>query len=117
MGETSVQSRPAITLAAKLPRLWTVASRPNAEPRRCSEARRATAACCAVSTQPIPIPAVAGPLYGEEGIVVADCDLRAGLHAKRWFDAVGHYSRADVLAGRLFDRPVDPAASDPPPSD
>jgi nitrilase len=41
---------------------------------------------------------IAGPLYGEEGIVVADCDLREGLHAKRWFDAVGHYSRADVLA-------------------
>jgi predicted amidohydrolase len=40
---------------------------------------------------------VAGPLYGEEGIVVADCDLRRGLHAKRWFDAVGHYSREDVL--------------------
>ena len=46
---------------------------------------------------------IAGPLYGEEGIVVADCDLRAGLHAKRWFDAVGHYGRADVLAGRAFD--------------
>jgi nitrilase len=41
---------------------------------------------------------IAGPLYDAEGIVVADCDLRAGLHAKRWFDAVGHYSRADVLA-------------------
>jgi predicted amidohydrolase len=41
---------------------------------------------------------IAGPLYDEEGIVVADCDLRRGLHAKRWFDAVGHYSRADVLA-------------------
>jgi nitrilase len=41
---------------------------------------------------------IAGPLYGEEGILVADCDLRAGLHAKRWFDAVGHYSREDVLA-------------------
>jgi predicted amidohydrolase len=40
---------------------------------------------------------IAGPLYGAEGMVVADCDLRAGLHAKRWFDAVGHYSRADVL--------------------
>jgi predicted amidohydrolase len=34
---------------------------------------------------------IAGPLYGEEGMVVADCDLRRGLHAKRWFDAVGHY--------------------------
>jgi nitrilase len=41
---------------------------------------------------------IAGPLYGEEGIIVADCDLRRSLHAKRWFDAVGHYSREDVLA-------------------
>jgi nitrilase len=40
---------------------------------------------------------VAGPLYGEEGMVIADCDLRAGLHAKRMFDAVGHYSRREVL--------------------
>jgi nitrilase len=40
---------------------------------------------------------IAGPLYGEEGIVVADCDLRATLHAKRQFDAVGHYGREDVL--------------------
>jgi nitrilase len=40
---------------------------------------------------------IAGPLYDEEGMLVADCDLRAGLHAKRWFDAVGHYSREDVL--------------------
>ena len=40
---------------------------------------------------------VAGPLYGEEGIVIADCDLRVGLHAKRWFDAVGHYGREEVL--------------------
>ena len=31
---------------------------------------------------------------------IADCDLRRGLHAKRWFDAVGHYSREDVLAAR-----------------
>ena len=42
---------------------------------------------------------IAGPLYDEEGMLVADCDLRAGLHAKRWFDAVGHYSREDVLSG------------------
>lgn len=40
---------------------------------------------------------IAGPLYDKEGIVFADCDLRAGLHAKRVFDVVGHYSRADVL--------------------
>jgi nitrilase len=40
---------------------------------------------------------VAGPLYDGEGMLVHDCDLRKGLHAKRWFDAVGHYSRDDVL--------------------
>jgi hypothetical protein len=31
-------------------------------------------------------------------MVVADCDLRAALHAQRGFDAGGHYSREDVLA-------------------
>jgi predicted amidohydrolase len=40
---------------------------------------------------------IAGPLYDEEGTVAADCDLRIGLQAKRWFDSVGHYSREDVL--------------------
>jgi nitrilase len=44
---------------------------------------------------------IAGPLYDEEGIVEADCDLRIGLHAKRWFDSVGHYSREDVLAHEM----------------
>jgi nitrilase len=48
---------------------------------------------------------VAGPLYGEEGMLVHDCDLRAGLHAKRVFDAVGHYSRDDVL-GRIVPPPA-----------
>jgi nitrilase len=41
---------------------------------------------------------LAGPLYDAEGIVAAECDLRQTLHAKRYFDVVGHYSRADVLA-------------------
>jgi nitrilase len=40
---------------------------------------------------------IAGPLYGQEGMIVADCDLREGLHAKRFFDAVGHYGREEVL--------------------
>ena len=44
---------------------------------------------------------IAGPLYDGEGIVYADCDLRACLHAKRWFDAVGHYGRTDVLLPEL----------------
>ena len=43
---------------------------------------------------------IAGPLYGAEGTVTADCDLHACMRAKRWFDVVGHYSRADVLQAR-----------------
>jgi nitrilase len=50
---------------------------------------------------------IAGPLYDEEGIIVADCDLGAGLKAKRWFDVVGHYSREDVLAPPV-DQPAAP---------
>jgi nitrilase len=50
---------------------------------------------------------IAGPLYGEEGTLIADCDLAEGLRAKRWFDAVGHYAREDVLGGRLGGRPVE----------
>jgi nitrilase len=52
---------------------------------------------------------IAGPLYDREGIVVADCDLRRGLHAKRWFDAVGHYS-GEAALGRA-ERPMTPMAS------
>jgi nitrilase len=43
---------------------------------------------------------IAGPVYDEETILLADCDLRAGVHAKRWFDVTGHYSRMDVLKPR-----------------
>jgi nitrilase len=49
---------------------------------------------------------IAGPLYDREGIVTAACDLREGLHAKRWFDAVGHYSGEAALG-----RPPEPAAA------
>jgi nitrilase len=64
---------------------------------------------------------IAGPVYGQEAIVTADCDLRRGLHAKRWFDAVGHYSREEILApepasavGRPFDGPRDGAHAPEP---
>ena len=44
---------------------------------------------------------IAGPVYGKEATVVADCDLREALHAKRYFDAAGHYSRSEVLNNPL----------------
>jgi nitrilase len=60
---------------------------------------------------------IAGPLYGEEGMVIADCDLRAGLQAKRWFDAVGHYSREDVLSVESPDGGGEPASEHAPSGD
>jgi predicted amidohydrolase len=50
---------------------------------------------------------LAGPLYGAEGMVLADCDLRAGLRTRAWFDPVGHYARDDVLLP-LLSRPAPP---------
>ncbi|MHA7264094.1 carbon-nitrogen hydrolase family protein [Arthrobacter sp. TMN-37] len=47
--------------------------------------------------EPLDGRAVAGPLYDQEGMVVADVDLKRTLAAKRQFDVVGHYSREDVL--------------------
>ena len=40
---------------------------------------------------------IAGPLYDEEGMLVADLDLDEIVRAKFDFDAVGHYARPDVL--------------------
>jgi predicted amidohydrolase len=57
---------------------------------------------------------IAGPLRGEEGMLVADCDLKAGLHAKRWFDAVGHYGREDVFGDVA---PNGKQAGEPAPAD
>ncbi|HKH23810.1 MAG TPA: carbon-nitrogen hydrolase family protein [Solirubrobacterales bacterium] len=54
---------------------------------------------------------IAGPLYDREGIVTADCDLREGLHAKRWFDSVGHYSREDLLLAEIEMDPASAAAN------
>jgi nitrilase len=51
----------------------------------------------AVIVEPTRGKVVAGPLYGEEGMLVADLDLSESLKAKRWFDVVGHYARSDVL--------------------
>jgi nitrilase len=60
---------------------------------------------------------IAGPLRDAEGMVIADCDLRVGLRAKRLFDAAGHYSRADTLLTRIaVDGPLlgKPSGDTPP---
>lgn len=57
----------------------------------------------AVVIEPTSGDVIGGPLYDAEGIVFADCDLRHGLHAKRWFDSIGHYGREDVFTrGKLL---------------
>jgi nitrilase len=63
----------------------------------------------AVIVEPSSGGVIAGPLYGEEGMVIADCDLRRGLHAKRWFDAVGHYE-VPYLTRALSEPAPDPDA-------
>jgi nitrilase len=61
--------------------------------------------------EPSPGDVIAGPLYDAEGFVEAECDLRVGLHAKRWFDCVGHYSREDVLGSERAAQALDIAGS------
>jgi nitrilase len=40
---------------------------------------------------------VAGPAYGVETILYAEAEMAETLYAKRTFDAVGHYGRADLF--------------------
>ena len=40
---------------------------------------------------------LAGPLVGEEGIIVADLDAAEARSTRHQFDPVGHYARAEVL--------------------
>ncbi len=55
---------------------------------------------------------VAGPVYGHEETLIADCDLSAGLRAKYAFDSVGHYSREERLL-RVLAADSSPAAGGP----
>jgi nitrilase len=44
---------------------------------------------------------LAGPLYGEEGILCADLDMGEVVRGKLDFDVVGHYARPDVFAYKV----------------
>lgn len=56
---------------------------------------------------------VAGPLIGEEGVVVADLDLDQVRRAKQQFDVVGHYSRADIFHLDVRPNPDGPVTTAP----
>jgi nitrilase len=47
---------------------------------------------------------LAGPLYGEEGILYADLDPQRLAEERQRFDAAGHYHRPDVLELRVRPR-------------
>jgi len=57
---------------------------------------------------------LAGPLWDEEGILIADLDLARIAEAKLDFDPVGHYARPDVL--RLLVHGEDAASLGPVPA-
>ncbi|HPQ44043.1 MAG TPA: carbon-nitrogen hydrolase family protein [Syntrophales bacterium] len=51
---------------------------------------------------------IAGPLYGEEGILYADLDLSEIARAKVDLDVVGHYARADIFQLHVNSAPQQP---------
>jgi nitrilase len=53
---------------------------------------------------------LAGPVYGEEAVLVAEIDLAALPRAKYDFDVVGHYARPDVFALSVDTRAKPPVA-------
>ena len=54
---------------------------------------------------------LAGPLFGAEGILVADLDLDDIARGKLDFDAVGHYARPDVFQLHVNEAPQQPVTS------
>lgn len=51
---------------------------------------------------------LAGPLYGQAGILVADIDLADRTRSHLDLDVVGHYARPDVFQLQVDDRPRQP---------
>ncbi|HEY7677114.1 MAG TPA: hypothetical protein VIG69_08580, partial [Candidatus Methylomirabilis sp.] len=62
---------------------------------------------------------IAGPLFGEEGIVYGEIDFEQIIAARAMGDTVGHYARWDVARLELNRAPlrpvVAPGAPGPPP--
>ncbi len=53
---------------------------------------------------------LAGPLWDEEGILVADLDMGEVARGKFDFDVVGHYARPDIFQLIVNERPAPPVA-------
>ena len=51
---------------------------------------------------------VSGPLYDEEGMLIADLDLAEVAQGKFDLDVVGHYARPDVFQLMINERPAPP---------
>jgi nitrilase len=60
---------------------------------------------------------LAGPLYDQEGILLAELDLARVARAKFDFDVVGHYARPDVFQLRVNQQPTTSVVTKPPISD
>jgi nitrilase len=56
---------------------------------------------------------LAGPLYGQEGIVCADLDMAEIARSKYDFDVTGHYSRPDVFQLIINEKPLLPVTYSP----
>ncbi len=54
---------------------------------------------------------LAGPLYDQEGILIADLDMAQVARSKFDFDVVGHYARPDVFQLTVNERPMLPVVS------
>ena len=55
---------------------------------------------------------LAGPLYGEEGILTAEVDLGEIARGKYDFDVVGHYARPDVFRLHVNEKATLPVVSE-----
>lgn len=51
---------------------------------------------------------IAGPLFGQEGILTADLDLRMVAQGRFDFDVVGHYARPDIFRLIVNEEPAPP---------
>ncbi len=51
---------------------------------------------------------LAGPLYGEEGVLCEELDMGEVVQARYDFDPVGHYARPDVLQLLVNEQPTPP---------